>query len=932
MVFLFSLNLGFCEGFFDKNGEFNYYVSNGVPTVDFTIKFAKENVIVKDARLFVGADVFLQDFDDIEVAAGEKDFKKSFPLSSFERFTKIDGNSEVFFEINVVKKETGSKIKSTGDPTRFKIIFDDKKPELLGFDGKEIKDIEVENSIRAVFDEKIALFKIFNEKFNFKKPVAFNPTEAGYGNVIEFKFPANLLNDGENVFNVVAEDFAGNVLETEAKFYVEGEPLNFELVTKREDSNLKYFYDKNFKNFFNGTVFYSDAEFDLVLKTNKPAQCFFSSSFTSFVEFENLLEGANIKDFESSDGITHKIKMNGEKKVWVACQDKYFESSIVYLSEVLGIGKNLIKFKKHTGNFEIEDFFPQVIVSSVPFDVEVVTSQESICKFKVSSGIDMFFTDNVDYKRHFERSLSLGDGKYDFEVECFDRLYNVKKLNRNVEINSKLGPSLIEPKIAYVDNTATKLSLKLSEDASCKVSSKQISPDEFSGLKNLTGTGIERSFTPTKLEKGDNDFYLFCEKDGQLFSSSFKVVFDSAPPKISGLKFVAGDYESDYLRDDSRLEFKLNYSSLIPYDHFVAELILENSSKYENFSRKSGSMKEDLDEAKRFKIVAVNVLGKKSNYLEKQIKFDFDKPILAFVNMVTERKITCIDSQSGCGEIFYGFGDSTIACNANVKYNDSAIAINDNRVICAMAFDLVGNQNKISESLRDYFSGGGDKNESKINESDSETSPEENQTTKPPVTDNPFEPNTNTGVDQGGNNGLVIAAIVLVLLGGMSGGGYYAYREGYLDKQLEKFGIYRNKGGVGSGVSGVSQPGVSNGSRVGDSVKKVTKSLVGKAGKKSKYDRNLKKLHSFIDDTLSKDDDVFDSFDSVGKGDVEGYEDTLLKKKGSTKKKKKKKYQEFSANKNFGKGNLKDENSIEKEAEEFEEYFKKKAKKENKKE
>lgn len=929
---LFLVNVVSAEGFFDAVGSYNYYVNNPSPTVDVTIKLPKENLIITDATLLIDDELKELDFPDEKIFAGSEDYTKSIALSEFG-IDSITGENEIFFTLNVIKESTMTKIKVKGEPTKFNIIFDEEIPSISVPSANEIYLTEDADSLDILFSEKVAKIRIVGGNgFDKTLPDAFFMLENDYDDNLRYDFLPGELVEGENNFKITYEDFAGNTNEKDLRIMYRGEDLKIKLLTRKDDKNLKYFYDKDYSDFFDGKVQYSEDSYDLVIETNKASKCYFSSGFLEFKRFETLIDNSAIKEFTSSAGDTkHTYKMNSESAIWVACQNKQFTDDVDYLNNAIGQYNSLVKFSKYKGSLEISKFFPEAVVSSVPFAVSLVTTQKAICKYKFDSGEMTDFSNNGSHMSHVKSGLEFEDGNYKISVECFDRLYNVKSDSKTVEIDTQSGPKILGDMNFYTDSKTRPIVLKFSEDTECRYSSLQKTAADFNNLTILSGTGLEKSLVPSNLEIGDNTYYVYCPKDGQIFTNEINIIFDSTAPKLSNLSFVANGIKSDYLVDMDEINYDVVYSSRIPVDKYFVEVSYGNYSIQKNLTSSNGAFNENVEGAKKFKISAINVLGKKTNSLEKSIKFDFNEPILAFVNLGTERKITCLDAESGCKEVLYGFSQTAINCITSLKYNSSStIKVNDNLYICAKGVDYVGNEKVIQQVLSTGFVEDIiEDNETTSGNGDDEPV-EEDPVEEEPVEDNPFEPSNAPDEDNSSGNGLIIAAAVILLLGSIGGGGYYTYKEGYLDNQLEKFGIFRGakKNGGKQQVmqkstvpktNVASKPATSTGFKPSAG---VVKNNSKKVDTKTGYDRNLRKLNSFIDESLNKGDDVFGKFDSVDKGKVKNYEDTLIKKKAdSGKKDSRKKFQEFSMSKSSS-GKLNDVNSIEMQAEEFENYFK----------
>jgi hypothetical protein len=936
-LILFLSSSIYPEGFFDRTNNFNYYVNNTVPEIEVHIKKPTENLIVRGANLrYNGIDNYL-DLTNQKILVGTYEHIVEIKLSDFSGQGLIELGDDVYFELDVVKDGTETEIETEGDPIKFNIILDTEIPRLLNYESDNILVSKLDEEFSFEFNEKISKFEItdISGKLILKRPIEIKFYEDEYSNIINFKFGVGQLLGGDNKYIVSFSDLAGNKVKKEINFGFRGDKLNIKLLTRKDDSSLKYFYDMENNDFFGDKIQFMEDEYDLVIETSKKASCYFSSSFTNFVEYEDLLSTAEYSAFSSNDNLKHTYSMSGQTLVWITCQDLGFPDEVVYLNKILGFGNDLIRFEKYMLNFEILKFYPQVIVSNRPFDIEVHTSQNTICSYNINNGGVREFLDNssFDYKKHTQGEINLIDGSHNIKVECYDKVYNIKSEIKNILVDTTSGPRVVGKKKFYSDSKSTSILLQFSEDAVCISSKEQIDASGVNSSTSISGTGLEKTITPNDLEVGENDYYIYCEKGGQLISSKIEILFDPSQPTIKDLVFVNNEESSEYLVDDKKISYKVKYKGLIPADRYEVKIEYSNFTIKENYSKSSGVYLGDISNAKKFKIKLVNILDKTSNELEKTINFDLKAPIVSIEKYGNNRQITCVDEESGCNKVYYGFSQTAINCNANTIYKlGDEILVGDNSYICARAIDFVGNQNTDQMSL---FSGSFgfegnqgniDRNNMSIDNSvdniDNSNNNNEDTPAKNNVDDNPFTQTSEDGGTPTESNGLIIAAAIIVLLGGIGGGGYYAYREGYLDKQLEKFGIFRksSSGDVLSPNTGSSSSSVST---------PISKTKEGKNEtlKKTGYDRNLKKINSFIDDTLRQGADVFDSFSSSSKGKIKNYDDTLLKGKSP-----KKKSQEFSLNKNNGVSKATGE-SIEKQAEEFENYFKEKnIKSEDKKE
>jgi len=572
--------------------------------------------------------------------------------------------------------------------------------------------------------------------------------------------------------------------------------------------------------------------------------------------------------------------------------------------------------------------FPEKLVSSVPINLEVQTSQKAVCMYSLDSSAKQIFGNVTGYTRFVKSGVSLSEGEHNFEVSCADKMYNLKTKSRTITIDTLNGPKLVEPKKIYTDSNVKSYELTFSEDTVCKQSTEQKTAAEFENMATLPGTALTRTFTPTNLEIGENTFYIYCEKEGEIYSNLLPVIFDPNPPRLSNLKFVNNGIESDYVGSKTSLNFAVSVEAVIPVKTYVAELKFANSSVFGNFSSNTGSLSGNMESATEIIIYGINEIGKKSNVLNKIIKIDFEPPIVNFVSLGTKRDINCVDQASGCARTLYGFSQSAFNCIPTLEYNrNNSIEIKDNRYLCAKGIDNAGNEVVEIQTLSAGFITEDDSSEFLFNDTteDNLTEDESEEEIKEDLSDEFTQSGTNkpTGGD---DNTLIIVALAFVIVGGLGGGGYYSYQKGYLDKQLLKFGIDRKpKGVVKNDINVVSNTKQTNKKENFSVSNPITKDK--KSEEKTKYDRNLKKLNTFLEDTLSKGSDVFDKFDKVDKGKVEGYEDTLIK--GGKGKSKSKNFNEYKSKSDRDGEN--DASSIENDAEEFENYLKKK-KTNNKKE
>ena len=120
-LILFLSSSIYSEGFFDREDNFIYYVNNPTPQIEINIKLPTESVVVKDATLNYNNEEIFLDLVDETIIARTPRYVKKIKLSDFSGVTSISENDEIYFELNVVKLATNSKIEVSGEPLKFQI-------------------------------------------------------------------------------------------------------------------------------------------------------------------------------------------------------------------------------------------------------------------------------------------------------------------------------------------------------------------------------------------------------------------------------------------------------------------------------------------------------------------------------------------------------------------------------------------------------------------------------------------------------------------------------------------------------------------------------------------------------------------------------------------------------------------------------------------
>ncbi len=914
LLIFFSSQI-YSQGFYDNYGNYNYYVSNPSPQINITIEAPAKEILVNSATIRIVTDYTHQINDNLDLFE-KKTYSFTLPDFGLSEFSITD---EIYFFLDITDTNSNS-IRVSG-PTNFQIILDLIQPQMV-FPNSDIFYLSYREGTEMNFEfsEKIMKYSIYvGGDLVFSSDV-LSAYEKDYSSEFTYDFQ-NDLYEGANEVRVEFIDFAGNANSKTMTVNYRGEPLSVKLLTSHDDSSLDYYYNPHFPEFFQDTIYTKENEFDLVVQTNKRAVCYYSISTTSHLPFNSVTTKT---PFSELSDLRHSWSINladytGNRitNAWIACQNPIYPEEVVYLKDVLNID-DLIKIERLPDtNLEIGRVIPSSLVSYSPFDITLFTNKPAICSYEISSSdLEYMTSDENSYLQHTKEDLSLSDGNYNINFECFDKIGNTDSYLLNLRVDQNLGIKVTEFNPKYTDKSSLSVSLTLSKPADCRYSFDKYT-DFYAIPGNATGEGINKVIELNSLQKGDNLVYIYCLNEGNVDRDDITIVYDPDGPKLSNLTFVNNNIPSDYVGSLDKIQYKVSVDSLIPVNKFFIQIYFNsgNSSYYE-FSSNQATIGGNFSDATKISIIGQNEMGKNSSRIEKSIKFDLNPPQIKFTPAGNSVGITCIDLETSCTKIYYGFSDVSFTCNPSIFYDENeTLLINDNAYICARAYDEVGNE-KLSEvfSLSSGYDSSGFIDD---NQTTSVPQGETNQTIEVPSQgddEDPYSFPTDSGepIDTGsGINYILIAAIFLVIAG-VGGGGYYAYSKGYLDKELAKFGIKRKSNTDSSSYySSTQRP------QAGEAIKNN-----GKASK-SRYDNHLSRLNKFIDDALNKKSEIFDHFKSDGKGKVEGYDDTLIK---GTKKRpanmSKEEFDEFYKKSNSTSSNSKDPQNIEKEAEEFEKYYK----------
>jgi hypothetical protein len=965
MIFLltiFLINLGFSFGVYDSIGDYIYYTNLSRPDINLNISSPYMNIFIDYVLLKVGDVEKKIDFsnrDDriISYIDGIKSYH--FTFNDFNMSKNLSENVEGFFDMKVVSPN-GNRIKPLGDSTVFKIIYDDKKPELY--------DIKNGDIVYASLDD-------LNDKLSFSEPISkiIISTSKGsdilyqgsglleeYKKTIYVNLPQNLLNEGYNNVTLNFYDLAGNSNSVNFIISLKTVNLSVSLLSIQNDSNLKYFYDPLYQDFLQNSIWTKDENFILKLKTNKPAICFYSENLLSFKDLSEYL-ASNLDKFETNDDLTFtkNISVGDYKKIYVACVDKAYPSDIVYLSEVLGLGKSLITIKKYdNNNLEKISFLPDTYVTSVPFNMSLKTSTPAFCFFNLN-GTSVPFDASSDFIDHF-KSLDLEDGSYTVKYNCFDRVWNKISGSEEIKIDTLHGVKIINYTPKYTQNNNVNIKLTLSENAECRFSLNRTSINNYNNLSTINVNNLVGEFSLSNLKDGDNYVYIYCKKDDLVGESSIDIIYDSKGLIINKVKFLSDlGIKSDYVKNSNNFKVSINYSTLIPLKYFEISIKNKNGSEIfkNNFTSSIISIASNASDGDTLNIRGFNIINLGPPAITKTINVDNTSPEVIYKKLDSSHiSLSCNDDLSGCNAIYYGFSSTAINCqptllyplnnsnnqeinntNTTIQENNGVKILNGSAYVCIKAFDNVGNTKLDLFTINndfDNFQGNLSLNSSNISESYfnntiNNTNNLANNTENDSLDnldlynnqdyDNQTQPTDNTLTYT------LLGALALLLIG-VGSGGYYAYRKGYLNKELEKLGLMPPGSNKTSKIN--NKRGISFSSKP---IKGFNSKNV-KSG--SYYDSHLEKLNKFLDKQMEKADNVFSKFDSKNSsldiGSNKTKTKTLFsgKKIGSHKysKEELEKFDEFykSSEKVSSIGNLDDAEDLQKEAEKFEQYLKEK--------
>lgn len=946
LLILFSISTAFAIGVYDTSGDFNYFINNNKPTI--TINMSTPSLVVNLSY----ANITYSNKTQIETINKILLPKQNTTLT-FNLNQELVEHERIYFKLYAYDTKAEEVLyQENQDPIKFYLEFDNSTPILLN-PNQNISLTYQNTNLLFEFNEKLSKSTIdLNSERVLTQKINSNFV-SDYPNKIQINLDKTKLQDGINYLVLNVSDIAENQISYKFNIYYRSEDLKLNLITKREDSNLKYNYDSNFLTFFNKTIYSSEESFTLKINTSKPSNCYYVDNLATFTYLDNITVENLVKFSQDSSLKTHTLLINGKaypdgnlKKFLVACVNSNMNSDIAYLSDYLGISNSLISIKIYTNNsLDIIDYNPKNEITVNTFSSFANTNVRAICYFNLDSANYTQMTSSLNFMSHTFQNISALNGNHTIGFKCNDVLNNIIEKSYILNVDSNKGVKITSYTPKYSSNPQVTISLDLSEDAFCKYSTKIVSPDSFSNLTNMSGTLYKRNFT-TSLIIGKNIFYIYCQND--LSPKPIEIYYDQTGPILSNLTFENGNIQSNYLGSYDEMNLNFQVQSIIPVAKYYVIITYSNSTEIKTISSTNARLNGKFQSAKEITIVGENLAGKNGSAIKKTILFDLDEPKVTFSNNNGKVIISCFDSTSGCYRTNYGLSATPLDCRAKTRYTpNSEITIGNNNYLCAESYDFVEHRgfnqemiqsqnNNINNNIVNNNDNGNNKKKTNntINLSnntisnyensnyDEENNFEDNEVSN---TDEPWQ-STDYDAEQSpqSTNYLLIAAIVLILVS-VSGGSYYAYKKGYLNKELEKLGIKKKT--INSSSS--SNPNSNSNLNLGASTSKKESVEQGNVSlTKGKYEDHLNKLNSFVDETISKKRTMFDKFENAKtKEKIKLNNQTALTSKKTSKKTlTQDDIDDFYTSSQSSTKKL-DGNDYKKDAENFEEYYQKKKKK-----
>lgn len=943
-------------GVLSSNGQSHiYYINSQDPLINITLKSFDDPFTLRNAQILSpDKDKYVSSIGSSYSGGAQANHVLDltsflFEGVSFSSQVSLTHGSVFDFYLDVVDSQ-GEEPSTQGIPTRFQVQIDTKEPELVFDEGLTNYVVSTGNlETNLEFSEPLQYLKVYkgDEIFIEENVVSFQAQDF----ISNYEFRIFNSSQGLQEYQIDMIDRAGNLVSTTLSVLVSGDPLSLNLLTRAQDSSLTYYFNSSQLGLFEKNIYSNSQDLVLTFESSKNARCFFSDqlsdetdlSLKSVQEWLGYLGDANYEEMQTSQGGTlHSIPLtlpdNSVYPFFVGCYDRYNTQDDLFLSETLTNNEEMMNLVYYQGgDLSLAIDSPASLVGQSDVFFQTTTSSKAACSLHLQDEKVLDFATN-DYLTHTS-TPQFSDGEYDFTFFCYDVVYNTAQKTKTITVDKSAGISLTFTSPNYYEgifySPSSSIDVEFSTGQtpdSCRFSTTRINPQvsaEFESVTEIESTISSNQFSfqaTSLLAQSNNTHYIYCKsQEGLITTTELPIVYDSLGPQLSNLRFNNyGSFSEEFIGSPSSLTTQFLVDSLTPISLFRVSLFGSNStseifefsnSQDERNYTKELKISENLENYNKVVIIAQTIIGTNSSPLTKNFALDLSPPQVSLSNLGGKWTITCEDLQSGCAKSWIGVSRNEGSCNPTTPYTQN-LTLNTTgfSYVCAEAQNYAGVISSLVTKETGFIpltetpgtinlTEDTSSNQSSSNQTQNNTPQNETSIDDEPLEYEPFEPQ---GTKDSSTPYYILTAVVL-LLAFSGAGGWYAYKKGYLDDQLEKMGIH------------VKKPSSASNSASSLNFQTGTQKRPKLVSKKSKYDQHLKKLNKFLDDQLDKNQGVYDSFSESQKGKVKGYKDSMHNQ--HTKDVNKSSYDEFY---DVSKENSQGKSTLEEDAENFEKYYHKK--------
>ncbi len=797
LTFFLTISGVFSIGIYDNYNNYKYY-TNKLTDLNIRLWGNPINLQVKQAQLIIDNINYTKTIN--ENIAPFSDYQKTINLAEFGVSSLT--NKNLRFLLQVFDSENKLVIPK-GDPTDFEILISD---TLSNLTTTTFNIIDKTQDINLEFTEKIYMLNVKDKSGKVVYSWKFeNNREINFISQKIININEQDLNQGQNKFDVDFIDIYENSITQEITINVKGdETLTIKLLTREDNPELSYYFNKNYLDFFGKTIYVGVAPpFEIFIETNKPSICYYSISLGNFKEIWRISE-LNKNIMTTSDFLTHSVKIdnvylaNQKGGLYIACENKYFPDEDVYLSKEMGIGESLIKIQPlNQPPLEIVEIYPKELITSEKAQFSAITNNDALCFFNLNNlfSVDMIHLDEADLKKHNLQNLiekatlqsmkPVGE-RHNVNINCLDKLGYRKSQDISFIYDPTRGIKVIDYNPKYSADKNVLLDFIISQPAVCYLFQNQRNCHELTSeaMENnrVTGEDVKKKFVVNNLAYGDNHRYICCPENSEANENIITIIMDDNEPKLENFTLLYDSHKVMHINSNTSFEYDVDVISLIPIDRFIMNLYYENKTKNKEFKTKQTALiKENLEGLAKIKLTAFSLLNKSGEIIRKAT-FDFLAPNITISTFSKRLVIDCKDTGSTdteCIDVSYGFSFSEI-CAPTLSYNSSQnIEIGNENYICAKAYDISRNKAEIlyelnlGEELNPVLRAKEDVPFEAVMEQKSDIL-EDDETL---VDEIPTEVQQNFTT-------IIIILVLAVLLFSIIGGGYYLWHEGLLDKYI----------------------------------------------------------------------------------------------------------------------------------------------------